>query len=351
MTVRFKPRLMAPLLGAFSLLCAAPSPAQSSAQDSQLSLLLRVQPELVYVDGRAADAAGTDGFEVTDGWGAGRSNTLNWGGFFINGSHAISDQTRAFVRVGFNIDAEGLKDGDSKNRQVYAGIDTAVGEFSAGRIQTAYKAAGLGWDPLNATFLQARGNGGRSGGALGHGAQFDRSVTYRQNFGGASIRVMASLDDDVASDATGDDDHLTSASIHLPAGPIELIGAYLDASGYEGGPDDRDALKLGARYSEGAWSGALMHERRGEGLENGNFTFLSGSYKQGDWRFMANLGLFSDDDNANDGEYFALAARYELHNMVSVHGGVRQLDRDITGKERVAGLGLRIRLNSGNLLN
>jgi len=209
----------------------------------------------------------------------------------------------------------------------------------------------LGWDPLNATFLQARGNGGRSGGALGHGAQFDRSVTYRQNFGGASIRVMASLDDEVASDATGDDDHLTSASIRLPAGPIELIGAYLDASGYEGGPDDRDALKLGARYSEGAWSGALMHERRGEGLENGNFTFLSGSYKQGDWRFMANLGLFSDDNNANDGEYFALAARYELHNMVSVHGGVRQLDRDRTGKERVAGLGLRILLNSGNLLN
>lgn len=351
MTVRLKPRLMAPLFGAFSLLCAAPSLAQSTAQGSQLSLLLRVQPELVYVDGSAADAAGTDGFEVTDGWGAGRPNTLNWGGFFINGSHAISDQTRAFVRVGFNLDAEGLKDGDSRNRQVYAGIDTPMGEFSAGRIQTAYKASGLGWDPLNASFLQARGNGGRSGGAFGHGSQFDRSLTYRQTFGSVAVRLMTSLDDAVVADDTNDDDHLVSAAVSLPAGPIDLIGAYLDASGYEGGPEDRDAIKLGARYSDDHWSAAVMHERRGQGLENGNFTFLAGTYKTGDWQLNANAGLFSDDDGINDGEYFALAARYQLHNMVSVHGGVRQLDRDATGKERIAGLGLRIILNSGNLLN
>gem|GEM_PF-5193423 len=142
--MKLSPRLSAPIFGAFSLLCAMPLLAQSTDDGSEFSLLLRVQPEWVYVDGNAADAAGTDGFDITDGWGAGKPNTLNWGGLFINGSHPIGAQTRAFVHVGFNIDAEGLKDGDSKNRQVYAGIDTAVGEFSAGRIQTAYKAAGLG---------------------------------------------------------------------------------------------------------------------------------------------------------------------------------------------------------------
>ena len=340
-----------PLFGAFSLLCSAPLWAQSSDDTSQLSLLLRVQPEVVYVDGNAAETNGTDGFDITDGWGGGNPNSLNWGALFIDGSHQFTNDMRAFVRVGFNIDSEGLKDGSAKNREVYAGIDTPLGEWSAGRIQTAYKAAGIGWDPLNATFMQARGNIGRSGGAFGHGSQFNRSLSYRQEFGSVSVRAMASIDDEVALDTTGDDDHLVSASLSVPVGPVQLIGAYLDASGYEGGPQDRDALKLGARYSHDQWSGAVMHERRGEGLENGDFTFLTGTYRQGDWRFHANAGIFSDDNGLNDGDYFALGARYQLHNLVSVHGGLRQLDRDVSGNERIAGLGLRIVLNSGNLLN
>lgn len=323
--------------------------AQSTENGSELSLLLRLQTELVQVDGAAADAAGTDGFDVTDGWANGRSNSGNWGALFVDGAHQINSNTRVFARFGLNINADGLVDGSGRNREVYAGVAGDFGKIYAGRIESAYKVSGMSWDPLNATFMQARGNIGRSFGAYGHGGFFNRSLAYENTFGKVKFHAVASLDDAVPGDIGNDDDHVISAAISAPMGPVEFIAAYIDGSNYKGGPDDREAIKVGARYSKDQWSGAIMHEARMEGLEDGNFTFVTGTYRQNKWQFSANVGLFNDDNGSNDSNYFALGARYQLHNRASIHGGIRQLDRDLTGKERIAGLGLRILLNSGNL--
>ena len=347
---RLKSPVLAGVAGLVLSVTSVAAFAQSNTESSELSILLRLQPELVYVDGEAADARGTDGFEVTDGWGGGSPNSLNWGALFIDGAHQISDSTRVFARFGLNINAEGLVDGDGRNRDVLVGITGPLGELAAGRLQTAYRVTGLDWDPMMGSFLQARGNLGLSGGAFGHGGVFDRSLRYRQSFGSVSFHGTLTLDDSVINDNGSDDDHLLSASITAPVGPIQLIAAYIDASQYEGGPDDRTGFKFGARYHQDEWTAAIVHESRGEGLEDGDFTFLTGSYRMDKWQFNANVGLFSDNNDVNDGNYFALGARYQLHNLVSVHGGIRQLDRDFTGKERIAGLGFRILLNSGNLL-
>ncbi len=344
--------LTAPVVGLGLALSAfnTQAVAESRATDSELSLLLRLQPELVYVDGSAADAAGTDGFEITDGWAGGRRNGANWGALFIDGAHPINDDIWAFARFGLNINMDGLVDGDGRTREVYAGLEGNFGKIYAGKIGSAYKTSGMSWDPLNASFLQARGNIGRSVGAFGHSSAFERSIAYEKSLGSIRFRAVASLDDAVTGDTTGDDDHMISAAISAPMGPVELITAYIDGSGYEGAPKDREAIKVGARYSKDQWSAAMMHEARMEGLEDGNFTFVTGSYRHKKWQFSANAGLFDDDKGINDGDYFALGARYQLHRRVSIHGGIRQTDRDLTGKERVAGLGLRILLNSGNLM-
>ena len=345
--------LMAPAVGLGLVLAAAvqtQAMAQPTTSKSQLSLLLRLQPELVYVNGSAAEAAGTDGFEITDGWAGGRRNGSNWGALFIDGSHPINGDVRAFARFGLNINMDGLADGSSRTREAYAGIEGNFGKIYAGKIGSAYKTAGLSWDPFNASFLQARGNVGRSATAFGHSSAFERAVGYEQSWGGVKFRAVGSFDESVAGEVGNDDDHMISASITAPTGPIEWMAAYIDGSGYEGGLDDREAIKVGARYSQGQWSAAIMHEARMEGLEDGNFTFVTGTYRQNQWQFSANAGLFDDDNGINDGDYFALVARYQLHRLVSVHGGIRQRDRDVTGKERIAGLGLRILLNSGNLL-
>lgn len=327
--------------------------SQGIAQDTggELSLLLRIQPEIVYVDGKSADARGTDGFNLTDGWAGGNKNAANWGAIFIDGAHQVTDKTRVFARLGLNVDMDGLKDGPGRDRDLYVGVRSHWGEVAVGRIEAPYKEAGLGWDPLNATFLQARGNIGRSGGALGHGGYLDRSLAYRHTIGPVRLRTLISFDDDNAADPGNDNDHLFSASMALPVGPIELMGAYIDGSHYDGGPDNRDAYKLGAHFNEDQWSLGFIYESRGEGLEDGDFLFTTASYRINQWRLSANAGLFNDAKDQNDGTYFALAARYQLHNMVTVHGGIRQLDRDLTGKETIAGLGLRITLKSGNLMN
>ncbi len=324
--------------------------AQTDEEGPQLTALLRLQPELVSVSGSAAEARGSDGFTITDGWAGGNKNSANFGALFIDSSQPISGQWGLFARLGLNIDAEGLKDGDSKNRDVYVGLATPLGRISAGRIATAYKTAGIGWDPLNATFMQSRGNLARSGGAFGHGGYLDRSIAYGNTLGSVRINATLSFDDELAGDLTSDNDPALSASVISSHGPIQLLAAYVDGSGYEGGASDRDAVKLGALYQKGPWSTGIMHESRGQGLEDGDNLFITSSYRMDKWRFSTNLGLFDDNKDVNDGTYFALGARYELHNLVSVHGGIRQIDRDLTGKETIAGLGLRFILKSGNLV-
>ncbi|HEY7906320.1 MAG TPA: porin [Wenzhouxiangella sp.] len=333
------------------LLASAHSQVLAQDTNSQLSLLLRLQPEIVYVDGESADARGTDGFNLTDGWAGGNKNASNWGAIFVDGSHQVTEKTQVFARLGLNVDMDGLKDGPGRDRDLYVGLRSDWGEVAAGRIQAPYKEAGSSWDPLNATFLQARGNVGRSGGAFGHGSYFDRSLAYRNSIGPLKLRTLVSLDDDSVTDPSGDNDHVFSASLGLPLGPIELVGAYIDGSHYEGGPDDREAYKLGAHFDKDQWSAGFIYESRGEGLEDGDFLFTTASYRLNQWRVSANAGLFNDAKDRNDGTYFALAARYQLHNLVTVHGGLRQLDRDLTGKETIAGLGLRITLKSGNLMD
>ena len=343
--------LAAPVVGLGLVLSAvsAQAVAQSTHTKSELSLLLRFQSELVYVDGAAAKAAGTDGFEITDGWANGQRNGSNWGAIYLNGAHQVNDNLRAFTRLGLNISVDGLADGSRRTRSAYAGLEGNFGKIYAGRIGSAYKTAGLSWDPFNGSFLQARGNTGRSATAFGHSRIFNRALAYEKSWGSVTFQAVGSLDESAAGEVGNDDDHMISAAITAPMGPVEFIVAYIDGSGYKGGPDEREAIKVGARYSQDQWTAAVMHEARMEGLEDGNFTFVTGTYRQNQWAFSANVGLFDDDNGINDGDYFAVGARYQLHRRVSIHGGIRQTDRDLTGKERIVGLGLRILLNSGNL--
>jgi predicted porin len=324
--------------------------AQESSEETRLSILLRLQPELVSVSGSAARLRGTDGLTLTDGWSGGSKNSGNFGALFVDASQSISPSLSAFSRLGFNIDLNGLKDGDAKNRDLYIGIASPLGRLYAGRIAPAYKDAGIAWDPLNATFMQSRGNLGRSGGPFGHGGYLDRSLAYDHTFGPAKVKATISFDQTIPGDTTGSDDHAVSASVIIPRGAFELLAAYVDGSQYEGGAKERDALKLGVHYTSGPWVFGAMTESRGSGLEDGDIVYMTSSYRHEKWRFSTNLGVFEDNKGINDGTYFALGARYQFHKSISAHAGVRQIDRDVSVKETIAGIGLRFILNTGNLI-
>ncbi len=341
-------RLLSPLL----LLALALAAPPAVADDNHFSILLRLQPELVHVSGSAAEARDRKGWYLTDGWGGGNKNSHNWGALFIDGGFQLTERTRVVGRLGFNVDMEGLKDGDAREREVEVGLDGPWGRLMVGRLETPYKTAGLGWDPLNATFMQARANLGRSGGAFGHGGYVDNALSYSHGFRGLRFTLFAAVDDlsDLGSGSTSGN-HAWGLSMSLPVGPVELMAAHIDASEFQQGPDNRTGTKLGLRWSHDAWTLSSHWERRGSGLEDADIFHANASYRlSSTWQIMAGASLFNDRSGSDDGQYAAVGVRYQMDRRFSIHGGVRHNDRDESGSETIFGVGMRIMLATGNLL-
>ncbi|MFP4207593.1 MAG: porin [Wenzhouxiangella sp.] len=341
------------LVGAMALAGAVTLPTMVMADEptNSFSVFLRMQAELVDASGDIPEAAGNNGLNFGDGWVNGRSDAAGWGGLFIDGSVGISEDLAAVGRYSMNIDMDGYNNVD---RDVFIGLRSkSFGQVTVGRHHTPYKLSTLGWDPFNATFMQARANQGRSGTAFGHNSFLNDSINYQHSFSGVRVAAMIGVDDS-SDPVTGDNggDHLFAFSVAAPVGPVELVASYIDASEYRGRADDSTGVKLGARYSEGAFTLAGHYEMRDEGLEDGDFVFLTGSYKMGKWTHSVNFGQFMDDRDGrdNDGDYFAIGTRYSLGRIASIHLGYKRTDRDIEGDDNVFGIGMRFGLNTGNLL-
>ena len=338
------------LAGLCSAAMLASTAVMAETSDSHFELLLRLQPELIHASGDRPDAAGTDGWDISDGWAGSNTNSAGWGAVYLRGHHEVRPGLQAIGELGFNIDADGLKDGAAATREAFVGLRGDWGQIIGGRLESPYKLAGLGWDPLNATFMQARGNSGRSGGLFGHGGNFNSAVEYSTTGGPVQVRAFVAFDRAVTP-GDSNDDHTWSVSVTAPAGPVQLMFSHIEGSEYRGGPDNVTGTKLGARYVNGPLAVAGSYERRDSGLEDGDFLFGTVSYRWQDWTLAANAGHFNDDGGANnDGINFALGARRHLSDQVSIHTGLQYNDRDIGGDEVVVGVGLRIVLVSGNLI-
>lgn len=342
-----------PLIGALALAGAVSLPMAAAADEpaTSLSFFLRLQAEAVHASGSLPESLDRKGWHVADGWANGGPNSGNWGALFIDLGHQVNDDLRAVARYGMNIDVDGKKDTD---RETFVGLASKqYGQVVAGRLETPYKTAGLGWDPFNATFLQARGNQGVSFGQFGHGGFLNRAIRYNHTVNRVQVAAFVGVDDS-SDPGTGKTrgNHTYSFSVIAPVGPVQLLLSYIDGSEYRGGPDDRQGTKLGIRYSEGPLTLAARYEMRDKGLEDGDFVTLSASYQVGKWLYSAGYSQFMDDRDGrdNDGDYFMVGARYTLRPGVSMHGGFRRTDRDVTGTENMFGLGLRVSYNTGNIL-
>ena len=340
------------LTGACSaaLFSASEALATEHEGSSHLELVLRLQPELIHASGDRPDARSTDGWAISDGWAGSNTNSAGWGALVLRGHHEVHPGLKMIAELGLNIDAEGLKDGASATREAFVGLKGDWGQVIGGRLESPYRLAGLGWDPLNATFMQARGNLGRTGGLFGHAGNFNSAVEYASPAGPVQFRGFVAFDSAVTP-GDSSNDHTWSFSVSAPVGPVDLIFSHIEGSEYRGGPDNVTGSKLSARYANGPFAVSGSYERRDSGLEDGDFLFGTVSYRWQDWTLAANAGHFNDDGGAsNDGMYFAFGGRYHLSDQVSVHTGLQYNDRDIGGDELVLGVGLRILLATGNLI-
>ncbi|MGY6554968.1 MAG: porin [Wenzhouxiangella sp.] len=342
-----------PLVAALALAGAVATPMTAAADEpaTSLSFFLRLQAEAVNASGSIPEALDRKGWHITDGWANGNSNSGGWGALFVDLSHRISDDLSAVAQYTMDIDVDGKKDSD---REVFVGLASKqFGQLRVGRLESAYKTAGLGWDPFNATFLQARGNQGVSFGQFGQGGFFNRAIRYNHTVNRIQFAAFVGVDDS-SDPGTGDTrgNHAYSFSVVAPAGPVQLMLAYIDGSEYRGGPDDREGWKVGIRYSEGPLALSARYELRDTNLDDGDFLNLSASYRVGKINYAVGYGQFKDDraGRNNDGEYFMAGLQYTFRPGVAVHGGFRRTDRDVTGTENMVGLGLRVSYNTGNIL-
>lgn len=359
-----------------------------AAADVQLSAnlqaeIVNLQAEIVNLSGDAAGGNGK-GWYMGDGMEYGNFNSGNWSRVDLRASHDLGNGLTAFGHIAANpnISTGAALTG---SREVLVGLRGGFGSVSAGRMTTAYATAGK--DPFNATFMQARGNGGMLGGigGLGNGSYFNNAIGYAGKFEMVSLAATFAIDQSANVDATSDDNkgqHAYAVRVNVDLSPVEIWVAHTNGDEYGQnaltnnagdlnqltsnfgciagvGPCDFQATKVGAEFKTGAFTVMaqyedVTHEVSGgefagkKGLLDGSHIMAAGTYRMGANTFMLGYGQF-DGFESFEGSWLALGARHAFNRNVSVHGGVRQTEYKFEGekekktaKETAVGAGMRV---------
>lgn len=328
------------IAGAVLSILAAPSVALADNDANYFNVGIRAQLEAVNVSGDFAKSMGNDGFHLTDAWGNGNKNVSNFSGLSFEAGHKFDSGIDIFAKADFNFDTEGFKDNRAKYREQYVGIRGSYGEVRVGRLNTSYAMSGLGYDPLHATSLQSRVNGGRSGGPLGHGGFVDDGISYHTNLNGVKLDISYFKHD---GSTHARSTYSVAAAVPL-SDTFDLTLAHLTSQKAGGGK--RDGTKVGGQYRVNQWTFSGQYEVRGKGLDNGDYAFFSTSYQAAVGKLTLNYGRFFDDSGAKvDSDYIAAALQRKLNNHFAYHAGLRYVDRDGLGSETIVAVGVRATWN------
>ena len=142
------------------------------------------------------------------------------GRFWITADEDLGGGMKGLAHFEFRVDTTGACESEgggvaagtgatcntgSNVREKYVGLQTPAGTIKLGSVQQPYKyAGGVKWDAFVTTNLEARGNGGMSGGVFGHNNFFDNSILYTSpTFAGVSVGLAYSFDDIAATSTNG----------------------------------------------------------------------------------------------------------------------------------------------------
>lgn len=193
------------------------------------------------------------------------------GRFWIAADEDLGGGMRAMAHFEFRVDTTGVCESEgggstcntgSNVREKWVGLKTNLGTVKLGSVRSPYKyAGGVNWDAFVTTNLEARGNGGMSGGVFGQNNFFDNSLNYTSpTFAGVSLGVTYSFDDVAATSTNGGgngstaDDGDYSAAVEWKSNfGLHLIGAYShnadNTSPAPGTGVEADQIKLGAKFT------------------------------------------------------------------------------------------------------
>ena len=264
---------------------------------------------------------------------------------------------------------------DQRTREKFVGISGGFGAVKLGNQHGVYKRmGGVNWDPLNATVLEARGNGGQSGSAdvnrgFAHNGFIAGAIKYESgkafgNMVALEVLYAPHKNSNGAGDAGSGNDYQVGVSIK-PIKDLEIIAAHSNNKKTPNiaANDDQKANKVGARFTFlkdhtvfGQYEKVDMNNSAtasvptGAGIVgvpiDGKFLLVGYSAKFGNNSVILQAGQHEREVTGGDVEtdYLAIAFRHHFSKTMTATVGYRQSEAErlaVSNEVKVIALGMR----------
>lgn len=211
-------------------------------------------------------------------------------------------------------------------RMSYVGIAGRFGSVLAGNLKSPYKyTGGIKYDPFVTTALEARGNGGMTGGVFGHEDFLDKMVAYESPRGPVRGRIAYGFEQK---------DNALSLDLMFKRDGWEAFIAYVDSGKRENPltlqPFDYKAAKIGGQYrSENEAHRLSLQYEYIEDASDGTTSkpslwFLGYRFTLGKMLLAAQMARSSGDAlTTRETSYAAVGAIYKFSADTRIYTGYR----------------------------
>ena len=306
----------------------AKGPAESP---TKISFSGRAQVELAQQDNGT-----TSNFRLDD-------TNLGRAGFKV--THDLGDGMTALAGAEWKIDFSdnnvntAASEMPFSQRESYIGLKGGWGTIQAGNLPSPYKmTGGVKYDALVTTLLEARNNGGMSGGAYGHNSFISKTVAYHSPkvLGGLMASVQYRPDTLDAGSRGSDDDTSLSVSYAKPTWEA-FVASVSQTSAHT------DRTKLGGKLMLGNHALLAQYEKTDAKVDSTTY-FLGYNLKISKTTLVIQGGR-TDVDTGNDSDYLAVGAIHNLSKKFRLFGGYRNTESG-TSDVDVISVGMRMDFNS-----
>ncbi len=312
------------------------------------------------------------------------------GRFWIDASEDLGGGMKAMARYEFSVDTANSGQGttaangatgydgtartfDQRTREKYVGLSGGFGTVTAGNLHGTYKRlGGVRWDPVNATVLEARSNGGQSGSDVSanqaHNGFVPGAVKWESGAttGPVAVEVMfaPNKNGNPGSDASDGNDFQAGVSFK-PMPGLEVIAALVKNKQQPSSTSSSQSLtKFGGRYNMGPhtfWAqiedtdvndNATFSAADSNGITTASkgerkYNLFGYSLKAGNNLFVAQFGSAEASGTATKIEttYLSLAVLHSLSKNTTAHVGYRTTEAEqgaTTTETSVFAAGLRV---------
>lgn len=229
--------------------------------------------------------------------------------------------------------------GPMSPRESYIALKTPWGTIGGGNSLSPYKVTGgVKYDPLVATLLEARSNGGMSSGAFGHNNFIADSLWYKspvwQNL---SLWLLYSPDKVSNNTRGADKDYAYSLKYDVKRWEVFVAGV-----------NDESAIlernKLGGAINITPQHRLVAQIENSEKAAVDEDSYFAGyHFKWQPWTFIVQAGETAPAGQDNNTQYSALGAHYDFSKEFRVFGGYRKSSPDVGDDTKVVSIGLNFR--------